>query len=139
MLHAVLHSSMAHGLLDGMMCEVRFTSRASRRQVVVPVPYTRSGDDVLVRLPHRSRNGWWRDFAHPHAVQVFLHGQWYQGLGRTVAFNQREWRAAVSAHRRRFPSVHVDDADAFVVISLRPTAGYASVPADLTSLHTAPN
>jgi hypothetical protein len=58
----------------------------------------------------------------PYPVEVLLHRQWQRGLARAVARGQYGWRPAQRAYAERFTRVLLDDADIFVVVTLRPGA-----------------
>lgn len=116
----VLHAPLVHRLLDRAVCELRFTGRRTGRVVTLPVMYASHGGDLVVLVGHAARKTWWRSFTRPHVVHVRRNGIKYVGIGRTVTAGADGRLAAMGAYRARFPRVRVNDADPFVVITMRP-------------------
>jgi hypothetical protein len=118
---AALHAPMVHSLIDGWVCAMRFIAPDGGRFTSRPVPYARTADgDLIVLVEFPSRDRWWCVFTMPYPVEVLLHRQWHHGLARAVAHGQYGWWRAQRAYAECFARVPLDDADIFVVVTLRP-------------------
>jgi hypothetical protein len=73
------------------------------------------GGTPLVGGPRHKQ--WWRNFAEPHAVQVWLHGTQRTGTGHVVAPDEPGRAEAARVYRAKFPDLPVQD-DPLVVIAL---------------------
>ena len=120
-LTAALHSPLVHRLIDGRLCVLRFVAPTGRRFTHRTVAYAKTAEaDLIVLVASADDDGWWRTFTMPHPVEVLLHRRWHDALARAVAEGQYGWRRAQLAYAAHFPNVTPDDADIFVVVTLRP-------------------
>ncbi|MGH3479240.1 MAG: nitroreductase/quinone reductase family protein [Nocardioidaceae bacterium] len=99
------------------MCELRFTGRRSGRQVVLPVMYAQRTDTIVVLVGGPEQKRWWRNFAEPHPVRIWLRGATRTGTGRVVAVGSAGRAEAADIYAARFPKLPVED-DPLVVIAL---------------------
>lgn len=119
-LTAALHSPVVHRLIDGRLCVLRFVAPTGRRLTNRTVAYAQTADgDLVVLVASANDEGWWHAFTMPYPVDVLLHRHWHQALARAVARGQYGWRRAQLAYTAHFPSATPDDADVFVIVTLR--------------------
>jgi hypothetical protein len=94
-----LHAPLVHRLLDGAVCELRFTGRRSGLVVRLPVTYARRGSDLIVLVGGAADKTWCRSFVQPYVVHVCLAGVWYTGIGHPVSAGAEGRPRAVGAYR----------------------------------------
>jgi hypothetical protein len=113
----LVHTSLLRRLLDRWVCELRFVAPRTGRDVVLPVMYAEAGEELFVLVGRAQSKRWWRNFARPHPVHVWIHGQSRPGTGHLARPGSVEHGAAAAIYRARYGKVHVAD-NPFVVISL---------------------
>jgi hypothetical protein len=97
---------------------LRFAGGRTGAVITMPVAYRRDGDRILVLAGRGDTKSWWRNFAAPHPVEVWLDGRWHPGTG-TVLLSQDPRRTdALTAYRATHPRVPETSDDPLVVITL---------------------
>jgi hypothetical protein len=116
----ILHVPIVQRLADGQVCELRFTARRSGQQVVLPVMYAQRGNTLVILVGGPEHQRWWRNFARPYQVQVWLRGVSRSGTGRVVNVRSTQRAEVARIYTSRFPDLPVED-DPMVVIELEPS------------------
>jgi hypothetical protein len=117
----VLHVSLLRWMADHQVCELNFSAARSGRPLVLPVMYAQRADTLVVLVGGAQHKQWWRNFIHPHPVQVWLRGASRTGVGHVVDYRSPERADAARLYRAKFPDVPVET-DPLVVITLNPAA-----------------
>lgn len=110
--------SAAHGLLSGVLVDLRYTGVRSGRRYALPVQYARDGERLVVWPGHPLSKSWWRSLGEPAPVEVRLRGEVRRGVGRVLRHSDPGYSAALRAYRARFPRAHPEPEDPLVVVDL---------------------
>jgi hypothetical protein len=77
------------------MTVITYTGRRSGRTFSIPVAYSRSGDDLTIRVEFPDRKKWWRNFLGDGGpIVVRLHG--VDKAGHAVADRDSNGKVTVS-------------------------------------------
>ncbi|MBH0779908.1 hypothetical protein [Nocardia bovistercoris] len=91
---ALLDAPGIGSLLGRGMTEIRYVGRRSGRTIRTPVSYSRSGDEVTIRVALPDRKTWWRNFlGEGGPLTLRLNGM--ERVGHAVATRDEAGRVAV--------------------------------------------
>lgn len=92
---ALLDAPVVGALVGRGMTEISYVGRRSGRTIRTPVSYTRSGDEVTIRVALPDRKTWWRNFLGAGGP-ILLRLDGTQRSGHAVATRDERGRVSVA-------------------------------------------
>ncbi len=80
----MIKQSPLHPLLSRSTDLIRYGGVRSGRTIITPTQYARCGSSIVIAVADPDSKAWWRNFSHPHDLDVLLAGEWTSMIGHVV-------------------------------------------------------
>jgi deazaflavin-dependent oxidoreductase (nitroreductase family) len=90
-------------MLSGRLILVTYAGKKSGMKHTLPVPYVKSGRELIVMAGYHERKKWWRNLRQQSTVNVCYRGKWFEASATAFEGDVAVIAPLFPAYLRRFP------------------------------------